>query len=70
MDSSPGANSVLANGSAFTSVPAEQKNLRAQTLAADHYIALLKKLTASHPDLAVILFGGPEEIAGARTNRG
>jgi ADP-heptose:LPS heptosyltransferase len=28
----------------------------------NHWIGFLKKVTASHPDAAIILFGGPEEM--------
>ncbi len=37
------------------------KNLALKRWPLDHWIGLLKRLTASHPELAVILFGGPEE---------
>jgi ADP-heptose:LPS heptosyltransferase len=37
------------------------KNLALKRWPLDHWIALLKKLTAARPELAVILFGGPEE---------
>lgn len=37
------------------------KNLALKRWPLDHYIALLKKLTAARPDLAILLFGGPEE---------
>lgn len=37
------------------------KNLALKRWPLDHYIALLKKLTAGHPELAILLFGGPEE---------
>jgi heptosyltransferase-2 len=37
------------------------KNLALKRWPLEHYIALLKRLTDSHPDVAVLLFGGPEE---------
>ena len=37
------------------------KNLTLKRWPLDHYLALLKKLRESHPEVAVLLFGGPEE---------
>jgi heptosyltransferase-2 len=37
------------------------KNLALKRWPIEHYIGLLKRLNASHPELAVLLFGGPEE---------
>ena len=37
------------------------KNLPLRRWPLDHYVALLKSLSQSHPDLAVMLIGGPEE---------
>jgi ADP-heptose:LPS heptosyltransferase len=46
------------------------KNLALKRWPLDHWISLLKKLAASHPQLAVLLFGGPEEKeAHARIRR-
>jgi heptosyltransferase-2 len=39
------------------------KNLSLKRWPLDNYIVLLKQLTLSEPDVAVLLFGGPEEIA-------
>ncbi|MBI5384482.1 MAG: glycosyltransferase family 9 protein [Verrucomicrobia bacterium] len=37
------------------------KNLTLKRWPLEHYVALLKELNRSHPQLAVLLFGGPEE---------
>ena len=37
------------------------KNLTLKRWPLEHYISLLERLHRSHPDLAVVLFGGPEE---------
>jgi len=37
------------------------KNLALRRWPLDHYIALIKKLNETRPDIAVLLFGGPEE---------
>ena len=37
------------------------KNLLLRRWPLDHYLALLKELRRAHPELAVLLFGGPEE---------
>jgi ADP-heptose:LPS heptosyltransferase len=37
------------------------KNLRLKRWPAGHYLALIQRLTQSHPNLAWLLFGGPEE---------
>lgn len=37
------------------------KNLRLKRWPFDHYRELLRRLGQSHPDLAILLFGGPEE---------
>jgi heptosyltransferase-2 len=37
------------------------KNLPLRRWPLDHYLALLKELRQAHPELAVLLFGGPEE---------
>jgi heptosyltransferase II len=37
------------------------KNLPLRRWPIDHYLALLKELRQAHPELAVLLFGGPEE---------
>jgi ADP-heptose:LPS heptosyltransferase len=37
------------------------KNLPLRRWPLDHYLALLKELNRSHPDLAVLFIGGPEE---------
>jgi ADP-heptose:LPS heptosyltransferase len=37
------------------------KNLALKRWPLENYIALLKQLTASHPHVSVVLFGGPEE---------
>jgi ADP-heptose:LPS heptosyltransferase len=37
------------------------KNLALKRWPLDHYVALLRKLTAARPDLSILLFGGPEE---------
>jgi len=37
------------------------KNLPLRRWPLDHYLALLKELRQTHPELAVLLFGGPEE---------
>ena len=37
------------------------KNLSLRRWPLDHYLALLKELRRSHPELAVLLFGGPGE---------
>lgn len=37
------------------------KNLRLKRWPLENYIALIRRLTAERPDLAVLLFGGPEE---------
>ncbi|HWI59574.1 MAG TPA: glycosyltransferase family 9 protein, partial [Bacillota bacterium] len=39
------------------------KNLMLKRWPLDHYIELLKRLTRQFPELAVLLFGGPEEEA-------
>ena len=38
------------------------KNLALKRWPLENYIALLKQFTAARPDVAVILFGGPEEV--------
>jgi ADP-heptose:LPS heptosyltransferase len=40
------------------------KNLALRRWPLDHYIALIKKLNQTRPEIAVLLFGGPEEEAG------
>ena len=37
------------------------KNLRMKRWPVENYIALIKQLTAARPEVAVLLFGGPEE---------
>jgi heptosyltransferase-2 len=37
------------------------KNLALKRWPLDHYVTLLQRLTHAHPDVAVLLFGGPEE---------
>jgi heptosyltransferase II len=37
------------------------KNLPLRRWPLDHYLALFKQLRQAHPELAVLLFGGPEE---------
>jgi len=37
------------------------KNLRLKRWPFEHYRELLRRLNKSHPDLAILLFGGPEE---------
>jgi heptosyltransferase-2 len=37
------------------------KNLPLRRWPLDHYLALIKKLSQAHPELAVMLIGGPEE---------
>jgi ADP-heptose:LPS heptosyltransferase len=37
------------------------KNLRLKRWPFDHWRELIQRLTQSHPDLAILLFGGPEE---------
>jgi heptosyltransferase-2 len=37
------------------------KNLSLRRWPLDHYLALLKELRAAHPELGVLLFGGPQE---------
>jgi len=37
------------------------KNLKFKRWPLDHYIGLLKRLTAAKPELAILLFGGPQE---------
>lgn len=37
------------------------KNLRLKRWPLENYIALIKRLTSSRPDVSVLLFGGPEE---------
>jgi ADP-heptose:LPS heptosyltransferase len=37
------------------------KNLPLRRWPLDHYLALVQELRQSHPDLTVVLFGGPEE---------
>ena len=37
------------------------KNLALKRWPLEHYIELLQRFTASHPEVAVLLFGGPEE---------
>ena len=37
------------------------KNLPLRRWPLDHYLALLKELRQAHPELAILLFGGPEE---------
>lgn len=37
------------------------KNLALKRWPLNHWIELLKRLTSSHPELAIVLFGGPEE---------
>jgi ADP-heptose:LPS heptosyltransferase len=37
------------------------KNLALKRWPLENYIELLKRLTSSHPQLAILLFGGPEE---------
>jgi len=37
------------------------KNLRLKRWPFAHYLELIRRLMASHPDLALLLFGGPEE---------
>jgi ADP-heptose:LPS heptosyltransferase len=37
------------------------KNLVLKRWPLDHWIGFFKKFTASHPDVAILLFGGPEE---------
>jgi heptosyltransferase II len=37
------------------------KNLPLRRWPLDHYLALVKKLSQSHPELAIVLMGGPEE---------
>jgi len=37
------------------------KNLPLRRWPLDHYLALVKELRQSHPELAVLLFGGPDE---------
>jgi ADP-heptose:LPS heptosyltransferase len=39
------------------------KNLALRRWPLDHYISLIKKLNQARPDIAVLLFGGPEEEA-------
>jgi heptosyltransferase-2 len=38
------------------------KNLALKRWPLENYVALLKQFTAARPDVAVILFGGPEEV--------
>ncbi len=50
------------------------KNLPLRRWPLDHYLALLKELRQSHPELAVLLLGGPEEekdhqVIEAQTSR-
>jgi ADP-heptose:LPS heptosyltransferase len=37
------------------------KNLRLKRWPFTHYVELIERLSRSHPDLAILLFGGPEE---------
>ena len=37
------------------------KNLALKRWPLEHYIALLQQLLAAHPQVEVLLFGGPEE---------
>jgi ADP-heptose:LPS heptosyltransferase len=37
------------------------KNLRLKRWPFENYLELIRRLTGSHPDLALLLFGGPEE---------
>jgi len=39
------------------------KNLALKRWPLENYIALLKRLTSERPEVAVLLFGGPEEVA-------
>jgi heptosyltransferase II len=45
------------------------KNLSLRRWPLDHYLALLGELRQSHPELAVLLFGGPEEQKDHQTIR-
>jgi len=37
------------------------KNLALRRWPADHYVALIQRLNQRHPEVAILLFGGPEE---------
>jgi heptosyltransferase-2 len=45
------------------------KNLPLRRWPLDHYLALLKKLSQAHPELALMLIGGPEEKKDHQTIR-
>jgi len=37
------------------------KNLALRRWPVDHYLSLIQRMNQNHPEVAILLFGGPEE---------